>query len=338
MVGEVVRRSVAECGLPEGTFSLLQGMGVEVGASLVQHPSTKAVGFTGSLAGGRALFDLAASRPEPIPVFAEMGSTNPVFLLPGALAGDGASRVAAGLGQSVAMGVGQFCTNPGLVVVTRSTEAATFLAKLAEVIAETPAGTMLHAGIRSGYETGVSRFGGIAGVNTMVLPARGSNDGRCQVHAGLFATDATTWLSNPELGDEVFGPCTMVIECADADEMRLVAENLRGQLTASLHGVPEELVDARDLLRVLERVAGRVIVNGFPTGVEVCHSMQHGGPYPATTDSRTTSVGASAIQRFVRPVAYQDMPAELLPEELRDDNPLGILRLVDGDWTREAQA
>lgn len=336
MVGEVIRRSVEVSGLPKGTFSLLQGKEIETGAAMVRHPSTKAVGFTGSLTGGRALFDIAASRPEPIPVFAEMGSTNPVFLLPGALADDGADRLAAALHQSVVMGVGQFCTNPGLIVAVRSTATERFLALLTEAIGGTPDGTMLHFGIHRNYDAGVSRVGGVEGVCALVSPEPDEDGGPCQASAGLFATDAVTWLSNPELGDEVFGPSTLLVECRDEDEMQLVAENLHGQLTASIHGDPSELAAHEDLLRTLEDVAGRVIMNGIPTGVEVCPSMQHGGPYPATTDARSTSVGSFAIQRFARPVAYQDMPGELLPAALADANPLGLLRVVDGNWTREA--
>jgi 2,5-dioxopentanoate dehydrogenase len=342
MVGEVIRATVAQCGLPEGTFSLVQGASIETGVALVRHPSTKAVGFTGSLAGGRALFDIAAARPDPIPVYAEMGSTNPVFLLPTALDGGGAMDLAAAVQQSVTVGVGQFCTNPGLIVTRKGASTDAFLESLTERMAESPTGTMLHAGIRRSYTVGVERLRQVEGVDERVqgVPAgstaeSGGDEGRCQVKASLLVSDAETWLCNPVLADEVFGPVTLVIQCEGESEMQLVAENLPGQLTASVHGSDVELAASERLLRTIEDVAGRVIVNSFPTGVEVCFSMQHGGPYPATTDSRTTSVGHAAIHRFARPVSYQGMPTELLPDALKDDNPLGLLRVVDGEWTRE---
>jgi NADP-dependent aldehyde dehydrogenase len=340
-VGEVIRATISECRMPSGTLSLIQGKSIETGVALVKHPSARAVGFTGSLAGGRALFDVATARPEPIPVYAEMGSTNPVFLLPSAFDGDGATSLAAGLHQSVTLGVGQFCTNPGLIIAMKGASTDSFLTKLGDLMSGTPAGTMLHSGIRFGYEDGLARMRHIDDVEEKVqgVPYSGlaEGDGRCQVHASLFSTDAETWLCNPVLADEVFGPTTLVIQCEDESQMQLVAENLPGQLTATIRGSVAELRAKRELLATIEDVAGRVILNGFPTGVEVCASMQHGGPYPATTDTRTTSVGNAAIQRFARPVCYQDMLTELLPDALKDENPLGILRIVDGRKTREGK-
>ncbi|MHC4852242.1 MAG: aldehyde dehydrogenase (NADP(+)) [Planctomycetota bacterium] len=337
LAARAIQTAVRSCDLPAGTFSLVHGASPDVGRLLVEHPSTCAVGFTGSLKGGKALFDLAAGRPEPIPVYAEMGSTNPVFLLPGALAERGAA-IAQGLQQSVTLGVGQFCTNPGLVVVVEdaATGAVTrdLLGRLAELMSQTPAGTMLHAGIAQDYRDGVARYDVVEGVQRLAPPQVTPPTG-CEAPAMVFTTDATTFLSNPVLHDEVFGPCTVVVRCGSVAEMLRVADNLAGQLTATVHGTDGELREHRTLIDTLADRAGRVVLNSYPTGVELCPSMHHGGPFPATTAPQTTSVGSAAIQRFLRPVCYQDFPQELLPRELRDDNRAGILRLVDGTWTRE---
>lgn len=333
MVGRVIAEAVRVAGLPAGTFSMLQGRSNEVGASLVTHAVTRAVGFTGSLRGGRALFDLAAARAEPIPVFAEMGSTNPVFLLPRALAASSID-IANGLAASVTLGVGQFCTNPGLVVAPKGPSTDDFLATLADAMQEVEEAPMLHAGIKAGYEARLEEVCAVAGIEVL---DRGKAEGPCGARAALLSVDAETFLATPTLHEEVFGPSTLVVLCDDVAQMVAVAQALRGQLTATVHATDEDLGEAKSLLPILEQKAGRVLFGGFPTGVEVCHAMVHGGPYPATTDSRSTSVGSAAISRFTRPVCYQSFPKDHLPEELRDDAPAGLLRLVDGTWTRTGE-
>ncbi len=336
LVARAITAAVKKVGLPAGVFSLLHGRGRALGAKLVQHPAIKAVGFTGSLAGGRALFDLAAARPEPIPVFAEMGSVNPVFIMPGAMRARSAA-IAAGLGRSVSLGVGQFCTNPGLVFVAGEDGLEAFTASLARTLSQTPVCVMLHEGIWTDYIQRVALQRQLPGVTMIAggpavpFPANGS----CSVKPVGLLTDLETYESSPRLLEEVFGPVTVIIKCPDVAALEAVAAGLPGQLTATVHAERGEAGDAATLARVLGERAGRVIFNGFPTGVEVCHAMHHGGPYPATTDARATSVGSAAITRFLRPVCYQDFPAALLPAELRDENPGGLLRMVDGTCTRE---
>ncbi len=331
LVGLVVQQAAHDCDAPEGVFSLLFGPGRDIGLALVKHPLVKAVGFTGSRAGGRALMDAAAARPEPIPVYAEMGSINPVFLLPGALQ-QNAEAIASGLQASVTLGVGQFCTNPGLVFVETSAAAQTFLHKLEAAMAATPPGTMLTAGLCASYQAGVEKFSRAAGVRRVVGVKADAGAGKAQAGAALFVTDAETFLGNHSLMNEIFGPSTLVVQCRSRNQMLAAARQLEGQLTATVHGTPEELAASRDLLGVLEIKAGRLVCNGFPTGVEVCHAMTHGGPYPATADGRSTSVGTRAIERFVRPVCYQDFPDATLPDQLKESNPLNLWRLVDGKF------
>lgn len=329
LVGDAIRRAVKQSGLPGGVFSLLFDAGHDVGGALVRHPMVKAVGFTGSRKGGLALVSIAASRPDPIPVYAEMGSINPVFVLPEALAASHA-EIAAGLHSSVTLGVGQFCTNPGLAFVRSGDPAAIFLQELEKRMASTPQGIMLTKEIAASYRAGVKAFRATDGVHTHVHTA--STDGTARCGAALFSTDASTFLANPRLIDEVFGPSTLVVQYRDMSQLLAVAEALEGQLTATIHGTDEDLAAHRDLMQVLERKVGRIVVNGFPTGVEVCHAMVHGGPFPATSDGRSTSVGTRAIQRFARPVCYQGFNDALLPDELKEGNPSGIRRLVDGKW------
>lgn len=333
LVGRALATAVQKAGLPPGFFSLIQGVSTEIGLGLVSHPAIKAVGFTGSLSGGRALFNAAARRPDPIPVFAEMGSINPVFLLPEALQERGDS-IAEGLIASVTLGAGQFCTNPGLVVVVKCPAIERFKSRLAEVALAVPAATMLHAGIRSAFGAGVAKLSGKESVSTLAEGRdRGSLE-RNQAGVSVFSTDAVTFLKDAELSQEVFGPSTLLVICEDREEMIAVAADLEGHLTATVHGSKAELEDSIALLSRLENRVGRLVFNGFPTGVEVCPSMHHGGPYPATTDVRSTSVGTAAIQRFARPVCFQDCPQALLPFELKDGNPAGIWRLMDGSWTQ----
>ncbi len=322
-------------GMPPGVFSLLQSTRHDVATALVRHPRTKAVGFTGSLRAGRALFDAAVARPDPIPVYAEMGSVNPVFVLPGALA-ERADAIADGLRNAVVLGVGQFCTNPGLTIGIDDERFRRFAGRMEVLIGEAQPGTMLYPALFESYEASVHRLSAIEDTRTIRSSIGAGAGQQRQARPALFATAARTFLRHRELGEEVFGPSTVIVGCNSRDEMEAVARGLDGQLTATIHATPADLAEFATLVSILENKAGRLIVNGFPTGVEVCPSMQHGGPYPATTDSRTTSVGTAAIHRFVRPVAYQNFPQSALPIELQDANPRGIWRLVDGEMTRDA--
>ncbi|MDN3526716.1 aldehyde dehydrogenase (NADP(+)) [Halomonas sabkhae] len=327
LVGRAIQSAVAECRLPEGVFSLLQGTGNELGQALVTDADIKAVGFTGSRGGGTALARLAQDRPEPIPVYAEMSSINPVFLMPEAL-----NHRAAELGEafigSLNMGAGQFCTNPGLVIAVEGQGLDTFLSAAAEAVKASGTQTMLTPGIQQAYDQAVAALTS-SGKATEV--ARGqSSEAPNQCRTGLFVAKAQDFLADETLQQEVFGATSLVIACTDQAEVKRVAEHLEGQLTATLHMDDADTETVRQLLPTLERRAGRVMANGWPTGVEVCDAMVHGGPYPATTDSRTTSVGSAAIHRFLRPVCYQNLPQALLPDALRDDNPASVSRLVDG--------
>ncbi len=331
LVGRAILAAAQKTGMPDGVFSLVQGASNEVGMALVRHPGINAIGFTGSFRGGKAIFDAANRRPAPIPVFAEMGSSNPVFILPGALK-ERKEKIAQGLAGSLTLGVGQFCTNPGLVVTSGREETQDFLQILGEQISPIAPGAMLAAGIRNNYLSGVERLSRFQGVG---LVASGNKpEGENSVPAMVFSTGARTFLGDKTLAEEVFGPSTLNVSAESKDELVKVAEALEGHLTATIHGTEEELQEYAGLVRVLERKVGRIIFNGFPTGVEVCHAMMHGGPFPATTAPHTTSVGTAAIRRFARPVCYQDFPQAALPLPLRDDNPLKIWRLIDGEWTK----
>lgn len=334
MTATAILRAAEATEMPEGIFSLLHG-GKEAGALLVQHPLLQAVGFTGSLAAGRALFNLAAARERPIPVYAEMGSINPVFVLPGALEERG-EAITGGLAQSITLGLGQFCTNPGLIVGLAGPVLEHFRIGLAAAVASSAPGTMLTPGIARLYAQGVERLSKTDGVFVAGQAGIGTVSAGAQGAAALFATEAKNFLNTRSLAEENFGPSSLLVACGSPEELERVAHALEGQLTASVHGTPEDLERYRGLISILETKVGRLIFNGFPTGVEVCPSMQHGGPYPSTTDSRTTSVGTAAIQRFARPLCYQDFPLSLLPVELQNENPRNILRLVNNSWTRDA--
>ncbi|MCZ6635601.1 MAG: aldehyde dehydrogenase (NADP(+)) [bacterium] len=334
LVGRAVQKAAEATGMPEGVFAVLHGRGRKVGEALVKHPATKAVGFTGSQAGGRALFDLAAARPEPIPVYAEMGSLNPVFVLPGALAERG-EAIADGLMQSVTLGGGQFCTNPGLVLGLEGADLDRFLETASGLFAEVAPATMLNAGICEAYHAGVTTLEGASDVQVVNKSDTAPDPGRTEAEAFVFSTDVETFLGNPDLNHEVFGPSTLVVTCGSKADMERVARGLEGHLTATLHGTEADMADHQELISILEQKVGRLLFNGFPTGVEVCSSMHHGGPYPATTDGRSTSVGTAAIFRFCRLVCYQNFPQNALPAELQDANPLGIWRLVDNKRTRD---
>ena len=330
LVARAIGAAARGAGRPAGVFSLLHGWSHDVGLAMVRHPLTRAVGFTGSLRAGRALFDAAAVRPEPILVYAEMGSVNPVFLLPSALA-HRAEAIAEGLAQSITLGVGQFCTNPGVVLAIRGEGFDRLRLALAGRIGTAGAGVMLYDRLSRSYAAGLARA---QGRGATPLAAVAPDAGPTRAGPALLATDAAAFLADARLREEIFGPASLLVTAADGAELLRVAEALEGQLTASIHGTEADLLAHAPLVEVLRRKAGRLIFNGFPTGVEVGHAMQHGGPYPASTDARSTSVGATAILRFVRPVCYQDFPDAALPPALRNRNALGIWRRVNGELTK----
>lgn len=334
--GELVARCIVqaarETGMPDGVFSHLQGVSHQLGERLVTHRHTTAVGFTGSQQGGLALARLGQQRPVPIPVFAEMGSINPVVLLPSAL--KTGSGWAGAYAQSVTLGTGQFCTNPGLLLAVQSPALDTFIKDLAEAMAGIPASCMLHAQIADRYRAARKQL--LAQPGVVLVTPEDEPAGPNRVPATVARVSGADFGSNRRLQEEVFGPFTLVVGCGDRAEMEALLSGLDGQLTAALIGDATELSGAETLVSLLSEKAGRVLFNGVPTGVEVCPSMQHGGPFPATTDARFTSVGTDAILRWARPVAYQNCPEALLPEALRDANPLGIQRLVNGMYTRKA--
>jgi alpha-ketoglutaric semialdehyde dehydrogenase len=329
-VADAVQRAVRRCAVPPGVFNMIYGG--NVGARLVQAPEIKAVGFTGSLRGGRALCDLAAARAEPIPVFAEMSSVNPIFLLPEALQRRG-EAIAKDLAASVTMGAGQLCTNPGLLLGVRSAALNNFIKCLQKFMEVQPAQTMLNAGMRSNYYGGVERLSALAGVEALV--SGDADQARAKPHF-FKAEQGLLFAPGAPLEEEVFGAATVVVELDSRDALLEFARAMGGQLTATLLAEPADLRAHRDLIECLEQKAGRLLVNGYPTGVEVCEAMVHGGPYPATSDSRGTSVGTLAIDRFLRPICYQNYPDELLPPALQDQNLLGLLRLVNGEQRRGA--
>ena len=325
LVGRAITDAVAASDLPSGTFSLLFGYGPELGIALVTDPRIKAVGFTGSRTAGTALVAAASSRPEPIPVYAEMSSINPVFLLDGALTNRGAELGNAFVG-SLTMGSGQYCTNPGLLIAVDGAGLDAFIVATRDAIAQAPATPMLTPGIADNYSDGVAKLSGEAD-----LVVRGeAGDSQTACRAALFATDAKSFLASATLQEEVFGSSSLIVRCADVEEMQTVAQNIEGQLTATVHADESDYGDAAALLPLLELKAGRIVFDGWPTGVEVCHAMVHGGPHPATSDPRSTSVGARAIERFLRPVCYQNVPKSLLPNVIADDNPENLWRRVDG--------
>jgi alpha-ketoglutaric semialdehyde dehydrogenase len=326
LVGRVIQKAVADCGLHEGVFSLLGGEGIEIGQSLVTHPAIKAVGFTGSRQAGLSLMKAAATRSEPIPVYAEMSSVNPMFLLPAALTAN-AESMARSFVDSMTLGVGQFCTNPGILIAIQGEALDRFIAIAATEVSSRAPGTMLTPGIHAAYEKGIARLASAEPVQSI---ARAPNsEGSCLGSAALFSTQAKQFLAKPELGEEVFGPSSLLVICESEHEMLDVAAQIEGQLTASIFAQETDFGLAQQLVPTLEKKVGRIVFNGFPTGVEVGWAMVHGGPFPATSDGRTTSVGAGAIERFLRPVSYQDFPSALLPASLNDSNPLHIPQTRD---------
>ncbi|MHC8332628.1 aldehyde dehydrogenase (NADP(+)) [Pseudomonas sp. LB3P25] len=328
-VADAITRAARKTGMPDGVFNMLYG---SVGEALVKHQAIQAVGFTGSLRGGRALCDMAAARPQPIPVFAEMSSINPVLLMPEALKARG-EKIAAELAASVVLGAGQFCTNPGLVLGIRSPEFTAFLERFAALMGEHTPQTMLNAGALKSYCHGLENLHAHSGMTHLAGASQQGNQAQPQV----FKADVNLLINGDELlQEEVFGPTTIVVEVADQAELLQALHGLRGQLTATLIVEDSELSTLNEVLALLEQKVGRVLFNGYPTGVEVCDAMVHGGPYPATSDARGTSVGTLAIDRFLRPVCYQNCPDSLLPDALKNANPLSIARLVDGVSNRDA--
>lgn len=326
LAGRAIQQAVAECGLPEGTFSLLVDSGRAIGQALVADHRIKAVGFTGSRAGGTALMRIAAARVEPIPVYAEMSSINPVVLLPQALA-TRAEDIGRAFVASLTMGAGQFCTSPGLLLAINTPDLERFVASAKTALRDSPAMTMLTAGIHQAYDAGMAA---LAAHPEVITEERGIPGTGCQARAGLFSTTDQAFLHDGALREEIFGASSLLVRCQDLAAMQAIIEGLDGQLTAAVHADEGDHDAARMLLPSLERRVGRILFNGFGTGVEVGHAMVHGGPYPATSDGRSTSVGSLAIFRFMRPVSYQDMPDELLPMALANANPLSIRRCVDG--------
>ncbi|MHA7207894.1 aldehyde dehydrogenase (NADP(+)) [Arthrobacter sp. MDT1-65] len=327
LVGRAITRAVGDSGLPAGVFSLIFGAGTSVGQALVADPRIKAVGFTGSRAGGTAIMATAAARPEPIPVYAEMSSINPVFVFPGAI-GDDADALASGLVGSLTMGAGQFCTNPGLVFVPAGPEGDRFVAAASAALQATQGSTMLTRGIAEACAAGVARLRNESAVDVVAEGRPGITENA--PGAVLFSTTTEVFKDNLRLQEEVFGAAGIFVRYSGEEELLTAAEALEGQLTATIHATSSDYAAVAPLLPVLERRVGRILFNSWPTGVEVGHAMVHGGPYPATSDSRSTSVGSLAILRFQRPVSYQNIPDDLLPAPLQEANPWGLNRRVDG--------
>jgi NADP-dependent aldehyde dehydrogenase len=327
IAGEIVTSAVAAEGLHPGVFSVLYGSGSDVGAALVKHPLVRAMAFTGSLNAGRTLMDLCAARPVPIPCFTEMSSGNPVFVLPGALRKE-PNQLAQNLFGSFTLGAGQFCTKPGIVMVPQAPEAEAFVAQLKMLVEDAHPFTLLTAGIAREYNRATearAKDVPFAAAAAVLEPSEAFH-----AQSKVFSVPLDRLIANPELADEIFGPDTLLVQCDSTADYVRAAESLDGHLTATILGDEDDLAANRELIRILEQKAGRLIFNGFPTGVEVSHAMVHGGPYPSTSDPRFTSVGSLAIYRFARPVCFQGFPQAALPQELQDENPLGIRRLRDG--------
>jgi len=332
LIAGAIKKAIEKTGMPQGVFQHLHGVSFEVGQALVKNSLTKAVGFTGSLAGGKALFEVANKRPDPIPVFAEMSSINPVILLPESLKRD-ADKTAASLAASITLGVGQFCTNPGLIIAVEGEGLTKFIAALSAEFAKALPGTMLHQGIADNY---AKKLTSALSQKRVLVEGESASPGTTLKGRPLVASaSAETFLKNPSLAEEVFGPFSLIVRCKNADELHKVINYTHGQLTASVIADESEIAKHAALLNILVEKAGRLIINGVPTGVEVCPSMMHGGPFPATTDSRFSAVGIDAVKRFARPVAFQNFPDALLPDELKNDNLLGIWRLYNNEWSKK---
>jgi alpha-ketoglutaric semialdehyde dehydrogenase len=334
LVAHAIANAVKTVGFPAGTFSLLMGSGREVGSALVEAPEVKAVGFTGSFAGGMALVKLGTERQEPIPVFTEMGSLNPVILLPEALE-DGAEIIADAFVGSLNMGVGQFCTNPGLVLGIAGVALNRFIEATTRSLVQQPAGVMLNEGIQQAYTRGVSTIANQPGVKKKAVGENKEGKPGFCCQPTLLTVSAADFIANQELNEEMFGPASLLVECRDLDEMLSAVASLRGQLTGTIHTAAGEMAKYDGLVDLLNQRVGRLLVNGFPTGVEVCHAMVHGGPFPASSDVRFTSVGTAAVYRFLRPICLQNYPGDMFPEPLQDSNPLGLWRLINGKLSKD---
>ena len=330
LVASAIVKAAHKTGMPNGVFSNLNSSGIEVGEQLVKHPGVKAVGFTGRINGGRALYDLAAQRDEPIPVFAEMGSINPVVILPEALKNRNQS-IAKTYASSITLGTGQFCTNPGLILGIKGDILSAFIQNLSNEIVKIEPSCMLHPNIIGAYENNKQKA--ITQQNISVVADYESDVQTNYARQTVTTVEGETFLNNSTLHQEVFGPYSMVVQCEDANQLEQIITKLEGQLTGTIIAEDKEAKNYPQIVSALQNRVGRLIYNGVPTGVEVCPSMTHGGPYPASTDSRFTAVGIHSIQRWVRPFSYQDWPNDLLPKELKNDNPLGISRLVNGVQT-----
>ncbi|PKQ43844.1 aldehyde dehydrogenase (NADP(+)) [Confluentibacter flavum] len=332
LVAMAINKAVEKTNMPNGVFSMVHGPSVEVGMALVTHPHVKAIGFTGSTRGGIAIFQAANNREEPIPVYSEMGSTNPVFILPEALK-ERSEKIAKELTESVTLGAGQFCTNPGLVFLNNDENLQEFQKETVKHFEEVEAAAMLNKGIKAAFDSGIEHLSKNADTVKLLAKGKESSEGY-KGSAHLFETKAKSFIEKKFLEEENFGPSTINIIADSREELLASARKMKGHLTATLFATANDLANYTDLIDILEQKVGRLILNEFPTGVEVCHSMVHGGPFPATSNSRSTSVGTAAIYRFTRPVCYQNFPEHLLPEELKTDNPLGIMRLFNGDYKR----
>jgi NADP-dependent aldehyde dehydrogenase len=332
MVAEAIAKAIESCGMPVHTFQHLTESSFEAGKALVQDPNTSAVGFTGSFTGGKALYDYAAARKNPIPVFSEMGSINPVIFLPDTLAKN-AESLAKQYAGSITLGMGQFCTNPGLLIGMEGEGLNHFLQKLAKEFEPVIPAKMLHKGIHKAYVEKMQAALHEKGVQLLAQSATVA--GEMEATPSLATVTGAVFLNNPLLHEEVFGPYSLMVICKDAEELEAVWKSLAGQLTTTLMGTDKDFADYHSLLHIAPSIAGRIVFNSVPTGVEVCPSMVHGGPFPASTDSRFTAVGINAVKRWVRPVCYQNCPPDLLPDALKNGNPLKIWRLVNNTWLQE---
>ena len=334
MVSHAIISAAKKTNMPDGVFSMLfsdEAMAIK----LVTHPVVKAIGFTGSRKGGMAIFNAAVNRTEPIPVYAEMSAVNPVILMQSAIASHG-NNIAQGLVASVTMGVGQFCTNPGLVFMIEDSNAKFFLNTLSDGFKNAMPGTMLSKNICANYNNGVTQLKRAGAVTELAYSNTAADIDKTEAAPYIFTVAQKDFIANKQLSNEVFGPASLIVLCKNIDELCEALNNLEGQLTATVHATAADEKQIQPVIELMKEKAGRIIFGGFPTGVEVCDAMVHGGPFPSTTDGRSTSVGSAAIQRFVRPVAYQNFPQHLLPDALKDGNPLHILRMINGAWSKHA--
>lgn len=333
LVSIAIIKAAQATNMPEGVFSSVY-LSHDHSVKLVEHPAIKAVGFTGSRGVGMRLFNAAVSRPDPIPVYAEMSAINPVIIMENAVI-EKSEQIAKGLAGSVTLGAGQFCTCPGLVLMVDSDNTKQFKKLFAEEMTNASPASMLNKNIHKAYYEGLKAFQSSPEVETLAMSSKQPDENKFESHPVVHEIKASDFISDKKFSEEIFGPATLLVTCKDESELHQALQSLEGQLTATIHATSSDVEALKPVVSIVTEKAGRVIYGEYPTGVEVCHSMQHGGPFPATTDGRATSVGTAAIYRFVRPVAYQSFPDELLPDALKDGNPLNLLRLVDGNWTTD---